>query len=181
MSKQLKSQARNSYFYPRHNFLHHTFKQLPNKHQTSTNCAWRAKYHFPVTLKNPQPKAAKCEWAGPSCLMVHAQCRLTWRWWLAAIRRHSKTRRQHQKAVKNAIHGGLHEHGGARVRVTQLQVQTNTSNGPLSVCTSKEGWPSQQTHIRTILIYIHKNSDPNYRNNSNNATQVLSSFVYIVF
>lgn len=46
MSKQLKSQARNSYFYPRHNFLYHTFEQIPTKHNASTNVVWRAKYHF---------------------------------------------------------------------------------------------------------------------------------------
>lgn len=136
MSKQLKSQARNSYFYPRHNFLHHTFKQLPNKHQTSTNCAWRAKYHFQLPSRTLNQRLQNVNEQGP-----HA-------WWCMhsvdwhsggdwppsdATRKPGDSTVVHQKAVKNAVHGGLHEHSGVCVRVTQLQLQTNTSNGPLSV------------------------------------------------
>lgn len=150
MSKQLKSQARNSYFYPRHNFLHHTFKQLPNMQHTSKNLHVVSPASFPVTLEDPQPKAAKCKWAGPSCLMVHAQSRLRWRWWLAAARCHPRIRVVHQKTVNDVYMVGFmnivgHVWGWQSSSANQLFKWAS-----LCTCMSKAGQPSQQTHMFTI-------------------------------
>lgn len=73
MSKQLKSQARNSYFYPRHNFLHHTFKQLPNKQHVSKKSA-RGDEPSVIPSSPPEPSTKGCKMQMSRSLMPDGAC-----------------------------------------------------------------------------------------------------------